>query len=189
MNEALRPGRLLERARSLLLVIDLQEGYRGKLANEERTVTAAGRLLAAAGILGIPVIVSEQYPKGLGATRKELAPHVPPDAARFEKTSFSCLGSPALRDHLEGLGRSQIVVAGIETHVCVGQTVGELLALGYQPHLARDAISARFPLEDEAGFTKMVGSGAVPASSESLLFEWLRTASAPEFKAIHKLVV
>jgi nicotinamidase-related amidase len=181
--------RVLAPERSLLLVIDLQESYRGKLAHEERVVAAAARLLDAAGILGVPVVVTEQYPKGLGPTREEIATHVPPGAARFEKTTFSCLGAPGLRDHLRGLGRDQVVVTGIETHVCVSQTVHDLLHEGFQPHLVRDALTARFALEDETGFAKMVGSGAVPASVEALFFEWLRDAKAPHFKALHRLVV
>jgi nicotinamidase-related amidase len=184
--------RLLEADRSLLLVIDLQESYRGKLAHEARVVAATARLLDAAGLLGIPTVVTEQYPKGLGPTREEIATHLPAGTARFEKTSFSCLGAPGVNEHLgrlRSVGRTQVVVAGIETHVCVSQTVHALLAGGYQPHLPRDAVSARFPLEDEAAFEKMIGSGAVPTSVEAALFEWLRDARAPAFKAIHKLVV
>lgn len=182
-------ARMLDAERSALLVIDLQESYRGKLAHEERVVAAACRLLDAAGVLGVPVIMTEQYPKGLGPTREEISVRLPPGTARFEKTTFSCLGAPGLRGHLRSLGRPQVVVAGIETHVCVSQTVHDLLADGWQAHVARDAVTSRFALEDEAGFAKMVGSGAVPASVEALLFEWLRDARAPGFKAIHKLVV
>jgi len=182
-------GRLLDRARSALLVIDLQESYRGKLHGEERLVAASQRMLQAAALLGVPVVVTEQYPKGLGATREEIAAHVPAAARRFEKTSFSALGAPGLREHLAELGRDQVVVVGIETHVCVSQTVHELLASGRAVHVVRDAIGARFALDDETGFAKLVGSGAVPSTSECALFEWLRDARAPEFKAIHRLVV
>jgi nicotinamidase-related amidase len=181
--------RMLSRERALLLVIDLQESYAGKLANEERTVRGAQRLLQAAAALGLPVVVTEQYPKGLGKTRPEIEPLIPGDAARFEKTSFSCLGVPALREHLRSLGRDQVLVAGIETHVCVSQTVHDLLAEDYQPHVVRDALASRFALEDETGYAKLLGSGAVPASTESALFELLRDARAPEFKALHRLVV
>ncbi len=180
---------LLDRERSVVLVIDLQESYRGKLANEPRVVASAARLLDAAGVLGVPVVLTEQYPKGLGRTREEIASHLPPGVARFEKTAFSCLGAPGLRAHLEQLGRPQVVIAGIETHVCVSQTVHELLAAGWQAHLVRDAMTARFALEDEAGFAKMTASGALPASLESVVFEWLRDARSPDFKAVHKLVV
>ncbi len=180
---------MLSRERSCLLVIDLQESYVGKLANEERVVLASQRLLRAAGVLGLPVIVTEQYPKGLGRTRAEIEEAVPAGAARFEKTSFSCLAAPGLREHLEALGRPQVLVAGIETHVCVSQTIHDLLALGLQPHAVRDAVSARFALEDETGYAKILGSGAVPASVESALFELLGDARAPDFKAVHRLVV
>ena len=181
--------RVLARERACVLVVDLQESYVGKLAHEERVVRAAQRLLGAASALGLPVLVTEQYPKGLGATRAEIATALPPGTARFEKTTFSCLGAPGLREHLRDLGRDQVIVAGIETHVCVSQTVHDLLAAGLQPHAVRDAISARFALEDETGFAKIVGSGAVPASVESALFELLGDAKAPEFRAVHKLVV
>lgn len=184
-----RHARTLAAERSLLLVIDMQESYRGHVHEEERTVAAVARLLRAAGVLGVPVMVTEQYPKGLGGTRAEVAEAIPTDAARFEKTSFSCLGAEGLEDHLHHTGRDTIVVAGIETHVCVSQTVHDLLARGYAVQLPRDAVSARFPLEDAAGWAKMTGSGAVPTSAEGALFEWLGDAKHPEFKAIHKLVV
>jgi nicotinamidase-related amidase len=181
--------RVLDRARSALLVIDLQESYRGKLHGEAHVIVAARRVIEAAAILGVPVIVTEQYPKGLGRTREEIAAALPPSSARFEKTTFSALGAPGMRAHLDALGRDQIAVIGIETHVCVSQTVHELLAAGRSVHALRDAITARFPLDDELGFAKLVGSGAVPSSSECALFEWLRDARAPEFKAVHRLVV
>lgn len=182
-------SRVLDRDRSLLFVVDLQEAYRGKLFEEERTVEATSRLIEAAGVLEIPVVVTEQYPRGLGTTRGEIAEHLPEGCHRFEKTSFSAWGAPGLAERVRELGRDQLVVTGIETHVCVGQTVHDLLAQGLQPHVVRDAVTARFTLEDEMGFAKMTGSGAVPASAESVLFEWLGDARSPDFKAVQKLVV
>ena len=184
-----RHDRILDRERSILLVIDLQESYRGKIHEEERIVRGAGRLLAAAGVLGVPVLLTEQYPKGLGATRDDVAEHLPAGFERFEKTSFSCLGADGLLDHLRSLNREQVVLVGIETHVCVGQSGHDLLAEGFQVHAVRDAISARFPLEDETGFRKLVESGAIPTSVEAALFEWLRDSRNPLFKAVQKLVV
>ncbi|MEN8181755.1 MAG: isochorismatase family protein [Myxococcota bacterium] len=181
--------RVLDRDRSVLLVIDLQESYRGKLFEEERLIEAARRLLLAAGELHVPVVLTEQYPKGLGATRSEISEAEPEGVARFEKTRFSALGAEGLLEHLRGLGRDQLVVTGIETQVCVNQSVHDLLAEGFAVHVVRDAVSSRFPLEDELGFAKMVGSGAVPACVEGVLFEWLRDARAPEFKAVHRLVM
>jgi len=184
-----RHSRILDRERSLVLVVDLQESYRGKLHEEERVVRGAVRLLDAAGLLGVPVLYTEQYPKGLGATREEIATHLPPGAERFEKVAFSALGAEGLDEALERHGRDQVVLAGIETHVCVSQTAHDLLARGYQAHAVHDAVTSRFPQEDRWGLDKMVGSGAVPTSSEQVLFEWLETAQAPEFKAVHRLVV
>ena len=181
--------RVLDRSRSALLVVDLQESYRGKLHREAETIGAATRVLRAAAALDIPIVLTEQYPKGLGATREEIAQHLPEHTARFEKTRFSALGAPGLSEHLMSLGRDQFVVVGIETHVCVNQTVHDLLDRGLAVHAIRDGVTARFPLEDETGWSKIVGSGAVPASSESALFEWLGDARAAEFKAIHRLVV
>lgn len=184
-----RHSRILDRGRSLLLVVDLQESYRDKLHEEERTVRAATRLLDAAGLLGLPVLLTEQYPKGLGATREEIATHLPAGTERFEKVAFSALGADGLEEALDRHGRDQVVVAGIETHVCVSQTAHDLLARGLQPHVVRDATTSRFALEDRWGYEKLIGSGAVPATSEQVLFEWLETSRAPEFKAVHKLVV
>ena len=184
-----RHDRVLDRERSLLLMIDFQESYRGKIHDEERVVRGAGRLLSAAGLLGVPVLWTEQYPKGLGSTREELAARLPDGSERFEKTSFSALGAEGFEEALERHGRDQIVIAGIETHVCVSQTAHDLLARGRQVHLVRDAVGARFPLEDEAAFAKMLGSGASPASSEQVLFEWLERAGTADFKAVHALVV
>lgn len=184
-----RHERVLDRDTSLLLVIDLQESYRGKLHREEIVVAASRRMIEAARVLGVPILVTEQYPKGLGATRAEISEVLPPEAPRLAKTSFSALGAEGLVERLDALARTQVVVVGIETHVCVDQTVHDLLARRMQVHVVRDAITARFPLEDETGWSKLVGSGAVPTSSECALFEWLGDARAPEFKAIHRLVV
>jgi nicotinamidase-related amidase len=184
-----RHERVLDRDRSLLLVIDLQESYRGKLHREESVVAATRRIVEAAGILGIPIVVTEQYPKGLGSTRSEIAEKLPFGTPVLEKTTFSALGAPAIADALARLDRPQVAVVGIETHVCVDQTIHDLLARGCTVHAVRDAITARFPLEDETAFAKIVGSGAVPTTTECALFEWLGDARTPEFKAVHKLVV
>lgn len=184
-----RHERILDRDASLLLVIDLQESYRGKLYREESVVAASRRMIEAARVLGVPVLVTEQYPKGLGVTRAEISEVLPPDAARLEKTRFSALGAEGLALRLDALARQQVVVIGIETHVCINQTVHDLLSRRLQVHVVRDAITSRFAADDETGWSKIVGSGAVPTSSECALFEWLGDARAPEFKAIHRLVV
>jgi nicotinamidase-related amidase len=125
----------------------------------------------------------------LGRTREEIQAQLPPETERFEKTTFSAAGVPALCKRLHETERDQVVVAGIETHVCISQSVHDLLDLGYRVHLPRDAITSRFALEDEAGWAKLLGSGAVPGSVEAVLFEWLRDSRVPEFKKVHRLVV
>ena len=186
---AQQSNRMVERERSVLLVIDLQESYIGNMFEEARVVSASERVIQAAKLLQIPIIITEQYPAGLGATREEISRHLSSDVVNFSKHSFSCMGATGLPEHLKSLGRDQVVIAGIETHVCVNQTVHDLLAEGYCPHLLRDAITSRFPPEDTTGWEKMIGSGAVPTCTEAVLFEWLRDSQAAEFKAIHALVV
>lgn len=181
-------ARTLSRERSALLVIDLQDGYRDKLYEEERTIHRSLRTIDAAAGLGLPVIVTEQYPKGVGRTRAEIATRLPEGTKRFEKTAFSCYGAEGFPEYLREIGRDQIVVIGIETHVCVNQTTHDFLAEGFAVHLVRDAITARYALEDETGWRKMVDSGAVPTTSECIIFEWLRDAKSPEFRALRDLV-
>ena len=180
--------RIARSAHSVLLVVDLQDAYTGKLHEESRVVAATRRLIQAAQILAVPIIATEQYPERLGGTRSEIASLFEPDATLFAKRTFSCLGADGLPEYLSGLSRTQVIVAGIETHVCVNQTVHDLLDRGYTTHIVRDALTSRFALEDEVGFAKMVGSGAVPTSVEGVLFEWLEDSRADTFKAIHKLV-
>lgn len=180
--------RTLSRERSALLVIDFQEGYRDKLYQEERTLSRSLRTIDAAAGLDLPILVTEQYPKGVGRTRAEVANRLPKGTRLFEKTAFSCYGAEGLPEYLREIGRDQIVVVGIETHVCVNQTTHDFLAEGFTVHLVRDAITARYALEDETGWRKMIGSGAVPTTSECIVFEWLRDAKAPEFRALRDLV-
>jgi len=180
--------RVLERDESALLIIDVQEGYRGHTVEHDRMVAAVRRLLDAAVILGVPVLATEQYPQGLGHIQAEVADGFGPDIHPIEKMSMSCLGQPAFVDRLRTLSRTQIVVCGIEAHACVNQTVHDLLQRGCTVHVPRDAISARSPLDLQAGWEKMIGSGAIPSTVEMACLEWVRTAEAPEFKAIHRLI-
>ena len=180
--------RVLSRDDSVLVVIDVQEGYRGHTVDHERMVRAVRRLLDAAKVLGIPVLATEQYPKGLGTTQPEVAEGFPAELVVIEKLSMSCCAQPGFLERLEASGRSQVVVCGIEAHACVNQTVHDLLERGYRVHVPRDAISARSEQDLRAGWEKMIGSGAVPSSVEMASLEWVRTAAAPEFKAIHRII-
>lgn len=181
-------SRLLDRSTSLLVVIDVQEGYRDKTVDHARMVKKVRTLIDAAAVVGVPVIATEQYPKGLGRLQPEVSNGLPPGTPRVEKMSMSCCGQPAFVAEIERSGRMQLVVCGIEAHACVSQTVHQLLERGYQVHVPYDAISARFPDDYRVGWEKMIGSGAVPSTVETVCLEWIRTAEAPEFKAIHRLI-
>lgn len=179
--------RLLDREKSILVIIDIQESYRGKTFREEQFLTSVRRLLQSAERIGIPMLVTEQYPRGLGPTVPEVRSLLPAETQVFEKRSLSCWRAAHFPDALRESGRTQVVVCGLETHACVNQTVHDLLARGFQVHVPVDAVTARFPLDHRVGLRKMFQSGAVPATVEMVAFEWLRTADAPEFKAVQQL--
>ena len=180
--------RILDRANSLLVTIDIQEAYRGLTVSHEQMQRAVQTLLRAAAELAIPVIATEQYPKGLGHLVAEVRGLLPEGTPVIEKMSMSCCGEASFVEHLRQSGKRQVVVCGIETHACVNQTVHDLLQAGYQVHLPYDALSARSEHDHRIGFEKMIGSGAVPTTVETICLEWVRTAANPEFRKIHRLI-
>jgi len=180
--------RLLQHGESALIVIDVQEAYRDKTVDHARMVERVCRLIQAAQVFEIPLLVTEQYPKGIGHTQHEVQEVLPAQPPIFEKMTMSCCGQPDFSDAVSRLGRRQLVVCGIEAHACVNQTVHDLLERGYEVHLPHDAISARFAEDRSVAWQKMTGSGAVPSSTEMVCLEWVRSSEAPEFKAIHKLI-
>lgn len=180
--------RVLDRTLSLLVVVDVQEAYRGKTVESERMTRGVARLVQAAAAMGVPVLATEQYPKGLGHLVPEVASFLPADAPVIEKRSLSCCGTPAFAERLRGLRRSQIVVCGIEAHACVNQTVHDLLFQGYRVHVPYDAVSSRHEHDYRVGWEKMTASGAIASTVEMACLEWLRSADAPEFKTIQQLI-
>jgi nicotinamidase-related amidase len=139
-------------------------------------------------VLGVPLIVTEQYPKGLGSTTTEVRTLMGRQVEVVEKRSMSCWGAQPFRDRLDALGRRQVLVAGIETHACVNQTVHDLLAAGYEAHVARDATSSRRAADVGPAWEKMQLAGMRPTSSEQALLELVRSADAPEFKILQRLL-
>jgi len=176
---------LLERAKSLLLLVDMQERLVPAMADAADVTARCGILLSAANALGVPVLASEQYPKGLGATIPDLAALAP---RRLEKLEFSAYANSAIKDELARADRPQIVLAGIEAHVCVLQTGLELIAAGFQVFVAADAVASRWPESREVALHRIARAGATLITAEMALFEWLRSASAPEFRTISKLI-
>jgi nicotinamidase-related amidase len=172
---------LLTRDRAALIVVDVQQGFR-PYASFESVARACATLLEAARILGLHTLVSEQYPKGLGHSAPELGLQ---DEQLIEKTVFSA----ARAEGFNLAGAEQAIVCGIETHVCVSQTVHDLLADGIEVHVPADAVGSRHEIDYECGLERMVGAGAVLSTVETALFELLERAGTPEFKAIQKLIL
>ena len=178
---------IIDPAQAFLLEVDLQEAYRPALHEWDRTVERACTLIRGAHALEIPVLYTEQYPKGVGPTTGAVLDALG-EARRFEKMTLSALSAPGMSEALLGLGRRQAILCGIETHACINQTAHELLARGFTVHLAVDAISARRTLEHEIGIRKLVRSGALEGSVESILLECVRSAEHPQFKAVLALI-
>ena len=176
---------LLERAKSLLLLVDMQERLVPIMADAADLTARCGILLRAAYELGVPILASEQYPKGLGATLPALAELAP---RRLEKMEFSAYANSAIKDELTRAGQKQIILAGIEAHVCVLQTGLELVAAGFQVFVVADAVASRRPESREVALHRVARAGATLITAEMALFEWLRSASAPEFHTISRLI-
>lgn len=178
------PPRTLDRKRAVLVVIDVQEAFAKAVQRFDEIVEQTATLVRGARTLELPVLATEQYPRGLGdtvpAVREALG-----DVERLPKTVFSA----ARADGFDLGGRDQALVCGIETHVCINQTVHDLLAGGVEVHVPVDAVSSRTEANSELGLRKMEESGAVLTSVETALFELLGAAGSDEFKAIQKLVM
>jgi len=172
---------LLSRDRAALVVIDVQEGFRS-YETFAPVAAASAKLVEAARILELPALVSEQYPRGLGHTASEVGLR---DEPRIEKTVFSA----ARAEGFDLEGRDQALVCGIEAHVCVSQTVHDLLERGVEVHVPADAVGSRHALDYERGLERMERAGAVVTSVEAALFELLERAGTPEFKAVQKLII
>lgn len=180
---------ILDTERSLLVVIDVQERLCAAMNPEvlAQLVRNTGILLDSAQELSVPVIFTEQYVKGLGPTLAELKGKAPA-AACHEKLSFSCCGNQDFVRQIRESGRTQIIICGMETHVCVLQTVLDLLNDGFNVHLVKDAVMSRSNDNRQTAIEAMVQAGAVPTSTESVVFQWLKVAGTDSFKKVSKLV-
>jgi nicotinamidase-related amidase len=167
-----------------LLVIDVQEKLVPAIADGKRVVWNVRRLLDGAKILGVTAVGTEQYPQGLGPTVPELAERLGPVPS---KLTFSCGGCPGLFGELEQKGIGKVLVTGVETHVCVQQTVLDLLAAGWTVFVAADAVGSRFEIDHRTALERMNSAGATLTTTESALFEWCGAAGTPQFKEISRL--
>jgi nicotinamidase-related amidase len=174
---------LLDRKRSALVVIDIQERLFPHVYEPSRLLARIDLLLSAAQLLDIPILITEQYPKGLGSTIEEIRRAVP-DAQPLTKMYFSCVLAPGFKERLTALQRDQIIVAGIETHICVAQTALDLVAQGEEVYVVADATSSRRLLDSKIALQRLDRSGLTIITAESVVFEWLRRAGTEEFKAL-----
>jgi nicotinamidase-related amidase len=175
---------LLDRDRVALVVVDVQEAFR-PYASFASVADACNKLVRGARILDVPSIVSEQYPRGLGHTAPEVGLDEREQEHLIEKTVFSA----ARADGFDLDGRTQAIVCGIETHVCVSQTVHDLLARGVEVHVPADAVGSRHTLDYERGLERMERAGAIVSTVEAALFELLGRAGTPEFKSVQALIL
>ena len=173
---------MLQRNRAALVVIDVQDGFRSYATFDEVTA-GCHRLVQGAGILGVPIVATEQYPKGLKHTAPEVG--LPDSVTPVEKSVFS-----ACRADGFGLGgRDQVVLCGIETHVCVAQTALDLLDAGVDVHVVTDAVGSRHPHDREVGLHRLDRAGATLTTVEAALLELCERAGTPEFKAVQKVIL
>jgi nicotinamidase-related amidase len=175
----------LDRNRAALVVIDVQEAFRKAIPSFDGIARAAAALIRGAEAVHVPIVVTEQYPKGLGRTVPEVADQLPPGVEPIEKVCFS---APEAEGFDLG-GREQALVCGIEAHVCVNQTVLDLLEEGIEVHVALDAVGSRFEESKQVGIEKARRAGAVITNVETALFELVGRAGTDEFKEIHRLVL
>lgn len=173
---------------SLVLIIDIQDRLLNAVFNKELVQKKSAIIARAAGILNIPVIVTEQYPKGLGNTVETLRSSLDKETLYFEKTAFSALVDLQILDAIKKNNCKQIVIFGIETHICVNQTAEALIRAGFEVNVISDACGSRAESEYQAGLNRMKDNGAHVLTTEIALFEWLKTSKHPNFKEIQALI-
>jgi len=180
-----RSPELMNRDDAALLVVDMQAKLLPLIAGHQRVIWNCRRLIDGAKVLGVSLAATEQYPQGLGPTAAELAERLGTIPA---KLAFSCGECGEIFSAWREKGIWKILVCGIETHVCVGQTVHDLLAEGFRVYVAADAVGARGAADHEIALRRMDSSGATLTTTEAALFEWCGRAGSPEFKQISQLV-
>jgi nicotinamidase-related amidase len=172
---------------SVLLVIDMQEKLFRAIHQKEQLADNLQKLIKGIKVLEIPILLTEQYPQGLGATIPEI-PQLLPDIKPLPKVCFSCCGDAAFLQEFKKLTRKQVLIAGIESHVCVYQTAADLIAAGCEVYAVSDTISSRTEQNRDIGLKMMTQLGAKITSTEAALFELLKVAKGDKFKAISQII-
>jgi len=181
---------MLESASAALVVVDVQEKMLAAIGSDapDETVNRILRLIAAAAVFDLPVLATEQYPRGLGSTDPRIAKALNDAALRFEKATMSCWRDEPFRQALQATDREQIILCGIETHVCIQQTALDLIRVDYQVFVPADAVASRFERDKSPAIDRMRAAGAQITSAEAVLFELIERCDHPRFKDVLKLV-
>lgn len=179
---------LLRAHDTVLVVVDMQEPFLRGVWERERVIARANLLIKAARPLRIPIIPTLQYEDRMGGIIHEVNRTLPHDCVPFNKMSFSCMGDDAFASELQRSGRRQVLLCGVEAHICVCQTALDMTVQGLQVHVAADAISARSRDSVDAGLRKMAAAGVVVSNAEMAIYEMLVEAGTPEFREILSLV-
>jgi nicotinamidase-related amidase len=181
-------SKVLNSEGAVLVIVDVQEAFRTAIPDFALIASRISVAVRGFETLGLPIVVTEQYPQGLGRTAEEitfvLEDHVPV----IEKNTFSSCGSQEFLDQLTALGAKQVVLCGVETHVCVNQTAHDLLERGFEVHLLSDSVASRFDHDRQAGIAKMYANGVVPSTVEMALFELMGDSKHEHFKAVQDLI-
>jgi nicotinamidase-related amidase len=178
---------IIDRKKCALVIVDVQEKFRPVIFEIERVVDNAKKLIEGAKILGIPIIVTEQYPKGLGCTVNEIKSLLE-EYKPIEKLSFSCFGEESFIETLEKLGVTDLIIFGIEAHVCITKTILDAISRGYRVHLVTDAVSSRSEYNWKIAIERARQAGAFLVSTEMILFQLMDSAGTEEFKRISKII-
>jgi nicotinamidase-related amidase len=178
----------LSREHAALVVIDMQEAFRPVIPDFGEVATRIAKAVQGLRLLEVPVIVTEQYPRGLKHTAEEILPHLSAEPKVIEKICFSSCGVDEFQSELISRNIRQAIVCGIEAHICVTQTVLDLLARGTEVHLLVDCITSRKRESKEVALARLTQAGAVQSNLEMALFEMMRTADSPQFKAVQSLI-
>ena len=191
MNAESNLKQLCDIDNSCLIIIDIQSKLSSAIPEKviKRLRKNTNILLNAAKQLNIPVITTIQYPKGLGPVEDFISENLDESSKSFEKTNFSCLGADGLAEHLKQLNKKQVILIGIEAHICVTQSAIELSNEGYEVFVVTDAIASREFTSYESTILRLSQAKLNLVNTESVLFEWLRDASHPEFKTLSKLIL
>ncbi len=177
-----RSPELMNREETVLLVVDLQDRLLGVQPDAQRIVWNTGRLVDGATVLGVPILATEQVPEKLGPTSHAIADKI---GTVIAKKAFSA--APSILESLQGGHVRHVLLVGIETHVCIAQTALDLVAEGFEPKIAVDAVGSRFAIDREVALKRLEASGVGLTTTEAALFEWCESAENPAFRAISAL--